>query len=123
MRLLAGILEPTSGDAWVAGKHVVREAPAVQERIGYMSQRFGLYPDLTVLENIRFYADIYGVPGKGRAERIEGLLGFSPDLFEDWLSASSGDEAETRAGVRVDPHAGDRPSGRAHERRGPGLAA
>jgi ABC-2 type transport system ATP-binding protein len=77
MRLLTSIMDPTSGDAWVAGRHVVREAEAVKEEIGYMSQRFGLYPDLSVMENIHFYADIYGVPRKGRAERIDRLLGFS----------------------------------------------
>ena len=77
MRLLAAIMDPTSGDAWVAGHHTVREARAVSNDIGYMSQRFGLYPDLTVGENIDFYADIYGVPRKGREEKIERLLDFS----------------------------------------------
>jgi ABC-2 type transport system ATP-binding protein len=77
MRLLASILEPTSGQAWVAGHHVVKEAEAIKEEIGYMSQRFGLYPDLTVSENIDFYADIYGVPRGGRQEKIERLLAFS----------------------------------------------
>jgi ABC-2 type transport system ATP-binding protein len=77
MRLLTAILEPTSGDAWVAGHHIVKEAEAIKEDIGYMSQRFGLYPDLTVMENIDFYADIYGVPRPGRAERIARLLAFS----------------------------------------------
>ena len=77
MRLLTAILEPTSGDAWVAGHHIVKEAEALKEDIGYMSQRFGLYPDLTVMENIEFYADIYGVPGEGRQERIDRLLAFS----------------------------------------------
>lgn len=77
MRLLASIMEPTSGDAWVAGHHIVREAEAVKEEIGYVSQRFGLYPDLTVMENIEFYADIYGVPPQGRSEKIERLLTFS----------------------------------------------
>jgi ABC-2 type transport system ATP-binding protein len=77
MRLLTAIMEPTSGDAWVAGHHVVKEAEAVNENIGYMSQRFGLYPDLTVMENIDFYADIYSVPRQGRGERIDRLLAFS----------------------------------------------
>jgi len=49
MRLLTAIMEPTSGEAWVAGHHIVKEAEAVKEDIGYMSQRFGLYPDLTVM--------------------------------------------------------------------------
>lgn len=77
MRLLTAILPPTSGEAWVAGHHIVREAEALKSDIGYMSQRFGLYADLTVLENIEFYADIYGVPQQGRKERIERLLVFS----------------------------------------------
>jgi ABC-2 type transport system ATP-binding protein len=77
MRLLTAIMAPTSGDAWVAGHHTVREAEAIKEDIGYMSQRFGLYPDLTVLENIHFYADIYSVPRRGREAKIEELLGFS----------------------------------------------
>lgn len=77
MRLLTGIMEPTSGDAWVVGKHTVSEADSIGEQIGYMSQRFGLYPDLTVMENINFYADIYGVARKGRAEKIDRLLAFS----------------------------------------------
>ena len=77
MRLLTGILEPSAGDGWVAGHHVWREAEAVKEDIAYMSQRFGLYPDLTVMENIDFYADIYGVPRRGRMERVEELLAFS----------------------------------------------
>jgi ABC-2 type transport system ATP-binding protein len=77
MRLLTGVMEPTGGDAWVMGKHVVRDAEAVKEDIGYMSQRFGLYPDLTVDENIHFYADLYGVPTKGREHKIHELLSFS----------------------------------------------
>jgi drug efflux transport system ATP-binding protein len=77
LRMLASILDPTAGDGWVAGKHIAREAEAVKAEIGYMSQRFGLYPDLTVAENIHFYADLYGVPRRGREEKIERLLGFS----------------------------------------------
>lgn len=77
MRLLTAILEPTSGDAWVAGRHIVREAEPIKDVIGYMSQRFGLYTDLTVMENIHFYADIYGLPRRGRAEKIDRLLAFS----------------------------------------------
>jgi ABC-2 type transport system ATP-binding protein len=77
LRLLASIMEPTSGSAWLAGKHTVNEAEAVKERIGYMSQRFGLYADLTVMENLDFYADIYDISGQERRERIEELLAFS----------------------------------------------
>jgi ABC-2 type transport system ATP-binding protein len=77
MRLLTSIMDPTDGQAWVAGFHTIKEAESVKEEIGYMSQRFGLYPDLTVMENIRFYADIFGVPQESRKDRIERLLGFS----------------------------------------------
>jgi ABC-2 type transport system ATP-binding protein len=77
MRLLAAILDPTSGDAWVAGHHIRKGAEAIKEDIGYMSQRFGLYTDLTVIENIEFYADIYGVPRRDRQENIDRLLAFS----------------------------------------------
>ena len=77
MRMLTGLLRPTGGAAEVAGCDVVRDVERLKEQIGYMSQRFGLYPDLTVLENIEFYADIYGVPIHGRPEKFERLLGFS----------------------------------------------
>ncbi|MBI2875738.1 MAG: ABC transporter ATP-binding protein [Candidatus Tectomicrobia bacterium] len=77
LRMLAGILTPTEGDARVAG-HSIRRAPErLKEKIAYMSQRFGLYGDLTVLENLYFYADLFEVPRKERAARIERLLGFS----------------------------------------------
>jgi ABC-2 type transport system ATP-binding protein len=77
MRLLTGIMDPTGGNAWVMGRHIMHNSEALKENIGYMSQRFGLYPDLTVQENIHFYADIYGVSRKGREEKIDRLLSFS----------------------------------------------
>ena len=77
LRLLAAIMDPTSGEAWVAGHSIVTQGELIKEKIGYMSQRFGLYEDLTVLENIHFYADIYAVPAQERPARIERLLGFS----------------------------------------------
>jgi ABC-2 type transport system ATP-binding protein len=77
MRMLTGILPPTSGTATVAGHDVVRDSERLKTELGYMSQRFGLYPDLSVIENIAFYADIYGVPSRGRAARVDQLLGFS----------------------------------------------
>jgi len=77
MRLLTGIMEPSDGNAWVAGHHIVDGAEALKEDIAYMSQRFGLYPDLTVLENIHFYADIYLMSRKDRDARVEELLAFS----------------------------------------------
>ena len=77
IRMLAGILDPTAGDAVVAGHSVRSDPERVKERIGYMSQRFGLYEDLTVHENLNFYADLYAVPGRERRERLSRLLAFS----------------------------------------------
>jgi ABC-2 type transport system ATP-binding protein len=77
MRLLTAIMPPDSGEAWVAGNSILHEGERIKEKIGYMSQRFGLYEDLTVMENIIFYADLYEVPKKERPARIERLLGFS----------------------------------------------
>ena len=77
MRLLTGILDPTEGEAWVCDKHIVKDAEPLKNHIAYMSQRFGLYEDLTVLENIFFYADIYSIPKSEREGKIDKLLGFS----------------------------------------------
>ncbi|OPY64661.1 MAG: putative ABC transporter ATP-binding protein YbhF [Syntrophorhabdus sp. PtaU1.Bin050] len=77
MRLLTAIMDSTSGEAWVAGHSILSQGERIKEEIGYMSQRFGLYEDLTVMENIDFYADLYGVPQKERPPKVERLLGFS----------------------------------------------
>jgi ABC-2 type transport system ATP-binding protein len=74
MRMLAGVLAPDSGSAMVADFDVVKDAESVKHHISYMSQRFGLYEDLTVDENIRFYADIFGVTRKDREHRAAQLL-------------------------------------------------
>ncbi|HEY9069552.1 MAG TPA: ABC transporter ATP-binding protein [Candidatus Ozemobacteraceae bacterium] len=76
-RMLAAILSPTAGTARVNGRDIVNEAEELKHEIGYMSQKFGLYPDLTVLENLEFYADLYGVPTPDRPAVYERLLGFS----------------------------------------------
>ena len=81
IRMLTGLLPPTSGHAEVAGIDVVRDPEAVRRRLGYMSQRYGLYDDLTVYENLRFYAALYGLIGAAGRARIEELivnLGFTP---------------------------------------------
>jgi ABC-2 type transport system ATP-binding protein len=77
MRLLAAIMRPDSGEAWVAGHSVLTDEEGIKETIGYMSQRFGLYEDLSVIENIIFYADLYGVAEGERSGRIARLLDFS----------------------------------------------
>jgi len=74
LRLLCGLLDPTEGAAEVAGFDVGRSPDDVKDRIGYMAQRFGLYVDLTVEENMRFYADLFGVAGAEREELAARLL-------------------------------------------------
>lgn len=77
LRMLATIMDPSRGSGQIAGYDVLHQAAEVKEHLAYMSQRFGLYQDLTVLENIHFYADLYGVPRRGRQTRIDQLLDFS----------------------------------------------
>ena len=89
LRILAGVMRPTSGDATIAGASVTRDPERVKHHIAYMSQRFGLYGDLTVAENIEFYADLYGVPRAHRAPRLERLYAFSHlGPFKDRLAAN-----------------------------------
>jgi ABC-2 type transport system ATP-binding protein len=77
LRLFAGLLAPSEGTLSVCGFDPVREAAALREEIGYMPQRFGLYEDLTVLENLVLYADLRGVVGRARADTFDRLLAFT----------------------------------------------
>ncbi len=77
LRMLSGVLRPTAGDALVGGISVAADPEGVKDHIAYMSQRFGLYTDLTVRENIDFYADLYHVPAAERPARLERLYHFS----------------------------------------------
>ncbi|NLX90145.1 MAG: ABC transporter ATP-binding protein [Firmicutes bacterium] len=74
IRMLCGILQPSSGSAVILGYDLLREAEKIKARIGYMSQKFSLYDDLSVLENLNFYAGIYSIPRKIRQQRIEEML-------------------------------------------------
>jgi ABC-2 type transport system ATP-binding protein len=74
IRMLCGIISPTSGTGRVAGFDIVAESDKVKENIGYMSQRFSLYDDLTVRENLEFYAGVYQVPSATRSRRIAELV-------------------------------------------------
>jgi ABC-2 type transport system ATP-binding protein len=74
LRMLCSLLDPSEGSARVAGHDVVREPQAVKDRIGYMAQKFGLYQDLSVAENMNFYADLFGIVGEERKALATRLL-------------------------------------------------
>ena len=74
IKMLTGLLPPSAGTAFIDGLDVSREAEAVRSRIGYMSQKFGLYDDLTALENLRFYGMAYGLSGTHLGARIDSAL-------------------------------------------------
>ncbi|MDR3691868.1 MAG: ABC transporter ATP-binding protein [Fimbriimonas sp.] len=74
IRMLCGILDPSAGQIEVLGAKIPNDVDEVISSLGYMSQRFSLYGDLTVLENIHFFADIHEVPRREREERLQGLL-------------------------------------------------
>ena len=74
IRMLCGILDPSGGSGTVVGYDVAREPERIKQRIGYMTQRFSLYEDLTVFENLRFYAGLYGVPPARRQARMAAVL-------------------------------------------------
>jgi ABC-2 type transport system ATP-binding protein len=76
IRMLCGLIAPSEGTAIVAGVDVVKSPDLIKERIGYMSQRFGLYEDLTVAENMDFFAGIYGLEGPTRRGRIAEVVSF-----------------------------------------------
>lgn len=77
IRLIAGLMEPDQGAIHVNGFHSVDDASAIHDIIGYMPQKFGLYEDLSVIENLRFYSDLRDVTGKKRDQKFEKLLTFT----------------------------------------------
>ena len=77
IRMLCGIITPTSGDGRVLGFDIATQSESIKARIGYMSQRFALYEDLTVRENLNFYAGVYQVHGSRRSARVKELIGMA----------------------------------------------
>jgi len=89
LRILAGVLRPTEGDARVAGVSMAHDPEAAKPHLAYMAQRFGLYEDLTVRENLAFYADLFRVPRGERAARLDRLYRFSRlDEFQERLAGA-----------------------------------
>ncbi len=74
IRMLCGLMEPTSGSGKILGLDIARDSEAIKHKIGYMSQKFSLYDDLTVLQNLEFYAGMYGLSQDGGKERIKEML-------------------------------------------------
>jgi ABC-2 type transport system ATP-binding protein len=74
MRMLCGLLSPSSGKATIAGFDIYKQNEEIKKKIGYMSQKFSLYEDLTVYENIRFFGGIYGLPRKQLKERSQEII-------------------------------------------------
>lgn len=89
LRLIATMIKPSQGEIYVGGLNVVTQRRKIKNIIGYMPQRFGLYQDLTVEENIDFFMDIFGIPRAEREKRKEKYLGFSNLLpFVDRLAGN-----------------------------------
>lgn len=77
LRMLSSVMEPTSGTATIAGFDVLKNPEQVRDHVGYMTQNFSLYPDLTVIENLMFFADIHRMPVEKRNKQIEKMLDFT----------------------------------------------
>ncbi len=89
IRMLTGLMAPTAGSATVVGYDVARQAERLRRRIGYMSQKYGLYDDLTVLENVTFYAGLYGLTNPERKDRVrEQLAAFYLDARSRQLAGT-----------------------------------
>ncbi|MCE1245437.1 MAG: ABC transporter ATP-binding protein [Firmicutes bacterium] len=87
IRMLLGIIQPTEGDGTVLGYDIIRESEKIKMNVGYMSQKFSLYEDLTVYENLDFFCGIFELTGKAKKDRIDFLISLTKlDGYEDKLT-------------------------------------
>jgi ABC-2 type transport system ATP-binding protein len=101
MRMLLGLLLPSEGDATVLGYDIVRQSEQVRQRVGYMSQKFALYHDLTVGENLEFYAGVYGVRDRSRLDEVLELIGLSQLRTERVSDLSTGWKQRLALGTAI----------------------
>lgn len=101
IRMLLGLLYPTSGQASVLGYDSVHQFEAIRERSGYMSQKFALYDDLTVYENLQFYGGVYGVTNKERILETMEHVGISDQVNELAMSLSTGWRQRLALGIAL----------------------
>jgi ABC-2 type transport system ATP-binding protein len=106
IRMLCGLMSPTEGEATVLGHRIPGESEAIKRKIGYMTQRFSLYEDLTVRENLEFMADIYSLPRKRARQRIDELLEKYQlsDRQRQWAGTLSGGQKQRLALAAVTVH-------------------
>ncbi|SPE40049.1 hypothetical protein SBA3_360023 [Candidatus Sulfopaludibacter sp. SbA3] len=117
LRMLCGLMDPSEGSARVAGHDVTRESQAVKDQIGYMAQRFGLYADLTVQENMDFYADLFDITGAERQRLTVELLRMT--RMDPFRGRQAGRLSGGMNHVHPVASPPDFVSGRAHERSRP----
>ena len=101
IRMLLGLLLPSAGSAQVLGFDVARQAEQIRARVGYMSQKFALYHDLTVLENLAFYAGVYGVDARSRLAEVLDLLGLGQLQRERVANLSTGWRQRLALGIAI----------------------
>lgn len=89
IRMLCGLLEPSEGSGHILGYDIVKDRDTIRYQIGYMSQKFSLYPDLTVYENLSFYAGMYGLSGAVKKERINEMLEMADLSGRQWQMAGN----------------------------------
>ena len=101
IRMLLGLLQPSEGDASVLGFDIVRQSEQVRERVGYMSQKFALYHDLTVGENLAFYAGLYGISDRTRLVEVMNLIDLSAQQAERVSDLSTGWKQRLALGIAI----------------------